>query len=586
MAPDSDEGARGTARSPKLAPMARWRILSAVGLVVAVGLTARQVQRLAAGETGSDALTWATLLAAAATALAVMTWTWTVTSNMARLIGPTTAQQRPEPWRAVSLWFPPFAFLTVVGALIVWLAGVVNTPDEPTGSSIPLAVGVLCLLASVPLTYLPVSYLADAVRSIGGRATDMYRWMWVPVVLAVVIAGALGAMRIGGVFDAVDGDVPLRPVGLAVFLPSTILVLLAWQAGELVEDAIAQAARKRELLVPFGATSAPRSKAASTVDSGSGSMSESRSGPKRPPVARTVPLDAVAWPADGPVSGPVSVQIDARTRIRQLPGADAVRLAIVVTLACFALLGLIGAVMMFMFWQETVDGRLLPAQRQRAIDAFDALYAGERAMLLAALAMVTVWTAIAVTNVRLASGMRRNPLIAAAAWPVTAVGIWMVGDRFVDTSVRPGDVGESAAVESVIGFALQAALLYVPFVLLERSASAVRARRTPIRITFALSVVVLVYAQGLAGLANISDEVDFESYGRLAGYLAVGSILALASTLAVTESCRSISDASEAMAARHNRLVDDRERVERSRARPVAGAPEVSRSSTQTGAVT
>ncbi|MEM9515727.1 MAG: hypothetical protein AAGA42_12805 [Actinomycetota bacterium] len=515
--------------------MGIWRYVAAAALLVLIALVARQIQRFSAGATGNDALTWSTLLAAAATGAAVLVWTWAAIGNVARLIGPTSAQRPPDAWRAVALWVPSFAFLTVVGVFLVWLSGVVNTPDAPTGSSVVLIVGALCLLVSVPLTYLPVAYVADAVRRVGGRSADVVKWMWVPVVLAVVVAAGAIAVRATDSVDAVDADIPLRPVGLVVFLPSLVVLLIVWRAGTRAEEAIGGAAQRRGFRVPWAHHTVA---AAAPVD------------------PLSIPLDARTT-ATGSGGAPSSL-VSSTSRIRQLPGSEWMRFGIVVSLAGFALLGLVGAVVMFMFWQETVDGQLLPAQRERAIDALDTLYIGERAMLVAATAMVALWSFVAVLNIRWASGQRRNPLIAALAWPAAFVGVWAIAERLVSDQ---SSTSNTSPVEMVVGFALQAVVVFVPFALLERSADSIAAPRGSLRITYVLVVVLLVYAQGLARLSSGVDGLDDASYGRVAGYLAVGSLLALASTLAVTDACRAMTAPPAALAERHNRLVDERERA-------------------------
>ncbi len=540
--------------------MGIWRYAAAAALLVLIGLVARQIQRFSAGATGNDALTWSTLLAAAATGVAVLAWTWAAIGNVARLIGPTSAQRPPDAWRAVALWIPSFAFLSVVGVFLVWLSGVVNTPDGPTGSSVVLVVGALCLLMSVPLTYLPVAYVAEAVRQVGGRSADVVKWMWVPVVLAVVIAAGTIAVRATDSVDAVDADIPLRPVGIVVFLPSLVVLLIVWRAGKRAEEAVVGAARRRGFRVPWAHHTVA---AAAPVD----------------PLSLSIPLDARTT-ATGSGGSPSSL-VSSTSRIRQLPGSEWMRFGVVVSLAGFALLGLVGAVVMFMFWQETVDGRLLPAQRARAIDALDTLYVGERAMLVAATAMVALWSFVAVLNIRWASGQRRNPLIAAVAWPAAFVGVWAIAERLVSDQ---SSTSNTSAVEMVVGFALQAAVVFVPFALLERSADAIAAPRGSLRITYVLVVVLLVYAQGLARLSSGADGLDDASYGRIAGYLAVGSLLALASTLAVTDACRAMTAPAAALADRHNRLVDDRERAAAAPSRPPVAAAPAASASAPTGA--
>jgi hypothetical protein len=163
----------------------------------------------------------------------------------------------------------------------------------------------------------------------------------------------------------------------------------------------------------------------------------------------------------------------------------------------------------------------------------------------------------------MASGVRRNPLIAALSWPLVALGFWFVADRLViDQPV--GSV--------VLGFTLQAVLLYVPFALLERAADAVETRRMPVRITYLAGVVLLVYTQALGGVTTMDDTTDTD-VGRLAGFLALGALIQLLSTLAVTEACRTIEEGAERQADEHNALLDQREAAARRNAADEAAAP-------------
>jgi hypothetical protein len=106
------------------------------------------------------------------------------------------------------------------------------------------------------------------------------------------------------------------------------------------------------------------------------------------------------------------------------------------------------------------------------------------------------------------------------------------------------------------GFAAQAVVLAVPFVLLDRSADAVGARRTPLRIVYVLAVLILVHVQGLGALSSLPSTTT--EVGRLAGYLMIGALVQLCSTLAVTEACSSLTLACRHEADHHNMLVDQR----------------------------
>ena len=243
------------------------------------------------------------------------------------------------------------------------------------------------------------------------------------------------------------------------------------------------------------------------------------------------------------------VLADRTKRIDLVPGAELLRLVVVTLLAGLALLSVVGAVVSGMLWLDSRDTGPLPADRQRLWDALDALRAASVGAVAALLVAVFAWTFVTVLNVRRTSGRRRNPLIAASAWPVAAAGIWWIADRMVvDASIRG----------VVLGFGAQAAVLAVPFLVLERSADAVGARRTPMRIVYALTVVLLVHVQGLGGLSRLPDSITTTDIGRLAGYLAIGALIQLCSTLAVTDACRAQSRSCRHEADHHNMIVSQR----------------------------
>jgi hypothetical protein len=343
--------------------------------------------------------------------------------------------------------------------------------------------------------------------------------MWVPVMLALVGIGSIVALRLGGAVSDEEGSVadasqwaPLWVVGVVAIVPCVIVVLLAWRAAVSVEEAVILAADRRGRL----------------------------SGPSRRRVlssrrVSTARLDAAAYAT--------------RRRVRLIPGTDLLRLCMVTLLAGLALLTMVGSAIAFLFWNESTDGVVLPGQRVRAWDALEVLQTAARVVAFGLIVLVTIWTLVAVTNVRKASGRRRNPIIAAAAWPAAAFGVWTVADRLI--------VDQSIGMV-VLGFAVQAAILYVPFYLLERSADAVGARRTPIGITYIVGVVILVYVQALGSLSTIQESAD-TNFGRLAVFLGIGALIQLLSTLAVTEACRTLDAATAHEAEAINALVDQRD---------------------------
>ena len=306
-------------------------------------------------------------------------------------------------------------------------------------------------------------------------------------------------------------------VAVVAIAPCVIVLLLGWRAGESVEEAISFAAKRRT------ATHA------GWAGDGSAAVSTATGRRRRGP------------------------SVDVRGEVSQVPGTDAMRFAIVVAIAGLALLSIVGAAVMLLFWMETRDSVVLPSQRDRAWDTLDALRDAAGFVGLATIALVTIWTFASVLNVRLATGERRNPLLAAAAWPAACVAVWTLTDRLSEDS----SVGRIVAT-----LAAQAAVLYVPFFLLERTADSAGARRTPIRMSYVYAVVLLVYAQGLVTLSDSTETVTSFEFGRLAGYLGLGSIVLLLSTLAVTEACRSIGNSARYESEHHNSLVAQRRTIE------------------------
>jgi hypothetical protein len=503
--------------------MLPWRVAGAVALSAAFVLIGAQVRRVVDDRAWSDPLMWASIAGVVAAAMCVLGWTWTTVSNARRLVEPAVTRELPDPRRAVAMWFVPFAFVGAAVALVASLAAQATWGPDDTMSSLPLAVAVVALLLAIPMTYRPLHYLAGVVRQVGGHSSDLARWMWVPVMLAVVGIGSLVALRLadsgesggpgesGGAGDAGQWA-PLWVVGVVAIVPCVVVVVLAWRDAASVEEAVVLAADRR------GRSAGPTRRG---VLSG-----------RRVSAAR---LDASAYAT--------------RRRVRLIPGADLLRLCMVTLLAGLALLTMIGSAISLLFWSESDDGVLLPGQRMRAWDALEVLQTAARVVAFGLVALVTIWTFVAVFNARLASGRRRNPIVAAAAWPAAAVGLWIVADRLV---------ADQSVGMMVVGFALQAAMLYVPFFLLERSADAVDARRTPIGITYILGIVLLVYLQAIGSFATIQESADTD-FGRVAAYLGIAALLQLLSTLAVTEACRTLDAATAREADTVNALVDQRD---------------------------
>ncbi len=505
----------------ELRTMLVWRIVAMVSIVAVFALSGWQVRKMLDGEVRSTPVMLLSILAGVIAALAVLVWTYSATENARRLVAPALTNDPPDPWRAVSTWALPMLFVASAAAFVAFLSSALNTPDE-NPSSIPLAVAVLSVLLSVPFVYWPFQYLSRVVRQIGGHSADLGRWMWVPVVLGVVGVATVAGLRAGGAVDSTGELAPMWVVAVVAVAPCVIVVLLGWRAGESVEEAIAFAAARR--------VGAPRIAV--------------------PPTGRAA--GAMASPVPS-TRRRIASSADVRGEVRQVPGTDVLRFAMVVGLAGLALLAVVGAAVMILFFLETRDGIVLPSQRDRAWETVDQLYAAARVVGVGVTALAAVWSFVAVCNVRFATGARRNPLLAAAAWPAAFGAVWVLAGRIDDSST----VGQV-----VVTLLAQAAALYVPFFLLERAAESAGARRTPLRITYVFAVVLLVYVQGLVTLSDSTETVTSFEFGRLAGYLGLGALVLLLSTLAVTEACRSIAAAARYEADTHNALVEQRRAIE------------------------
>ncbi len=502
--------------------MLPWRVLavSSVGMVFV--LSGWQVQRLVDGRTRSDALMWSSIVAGLVATLAVLMWTYSATENASRLVAPAKTVAPPDPWQAVASWALPVTFVAVAVAVVAYLSRTLNTADEDP-SSAPLAIAVLSVLLAVPVAARPFHFMSRVVRQIGGQSAHLARWLWVPVTLGLVGVATIVGLHLGGAVDTTDELAPMWVVGVIAIAPCVIVVLLAWRAAGAVEESVKVAAARR-----IG-------RSTSTVQV---SAATGRRTPARPV-------------ASAPGIRPA---FEVRDEVAQLPGSDSVRIAIEVATAGLALLSVVGAVVMLMFWLETRDGVILASQRDKAWDTLDALYSVARVVAVVAVTLASIWSFIAVLNARLASGLRRNPVIAALAWPVVCVGIWMLGDRFTV---------DAALGRVIVGLTFQAAAMYVPFAILERAAQAVQARRTPIRVVYMFAVVLLVYTQGLIALTDTDRTVSTYQYGRLAFYLALGALVLLLLTVTVTVACRAVADASKHEAGHHNALVEQRRGIEK-----------------------
>ncbi|MEM9038971.1 MAG: hypothetical protein AAGD33_03640 [Actinomycetota bacterium] len=511
------EDAAAAPPEPALAAMLPYRIAAVVGLTGVVVMSGFQVERLVGGESRNTLLMWGPLVGLLVTALATLLWTYNVVANVRRL---TMGRATVAPLEAASSWALPF--LVAAGAAVSVFALQVHLEGSSREQSpLPLAIALVALIVTMLVAYRPVGVIAQVMRQLGGMSIRLARWYWVPVLLAVVGTASLFAMSALGLFDdaladgarGVDGLVPLWALGVVAIPPSLVVIGLAWSGASSVEFSVNHAHDRR------------LGRARSGVGRGRvGLMTRALRADARPPIAR-----------------------DRRKTIRLVPGADLLRGALVALTAALVLVSIVGALVMFLFWQESRDGVVLPGQRTRAWDALAALRDVEQILALGLVGVAVVWTLVVVFNVRLSTGRRRNPLIAAASWPAAA---WVV----ITLARRIDD--DTSGSELLLIFGGQILAIAVPFFLLSRSALTVGAQIGPIRVVGALVAVLVVHLQGLGGLSTIGVESDLARFGPLAGYLALAALLELLAVIAVSESSRVLVDGARAERDKHNFLVD------------------------------
>jgi hypothetical protein len=509
-----------------LLPMLPVRLVALTGVALSLSLHGWQTGRVIDDQPRLEALAVGSLFAGVVGVIAVVFWTFAVVENARRVMDPARTQEPPRPGYAVRTWIVPVAFIVVASGVISYLSRELNSPIKGTESSLPLILLVVSILALFPLMYSPITYLSSVVRRIGGHGVRLAEWLWVPVILAAVGGAMVFGLRAGGAFgEDSDALAPTWVVAVVAIVPAVVVVLLGWRAAAAVETDVARAFKSRYSLAHK--TTTHRFGALFTED------------------------------------GPNLAALRDRGRIRQIPGVRVVSFVITSGLATLSTFSMAGALVLFLFWQEMRGGTLLATENERIWDILALLQDVERSVAFVILVVASVWSFAVVSNIRMASARRRNPIIAVVMWPATAAAVWAVADRLV--------VGGDA-VRIVAGFAVQAILLYLPFAMLQRSAQAVNVRRNPILLTYAVAVLVLVHVQGLAGLSTLSETSEPAQVARLAGYLAIAALLQLVATFSAADTARLLSNAAKNLAARHNAQVDKHRSVE---ARRVAAEPAV-----------
>ncbi len=494
------------------------RVVALLGVALSFSLYGWQTGRVIDDQPRLEALTLGSLIAGVVGVSTVVLWTFMVVENARRVMDPARTQEPPRPGYAVRTWIVPVVFIIFATGAVGYLGRELNSPIEGTESSVPLALAIVSILALFPLMYSPITYLSSVVRRIGGHGVKLGEWLFVPVILAGVGGAMVLGLRAGGAFgEDPDTLAPAWVVAVVAIVPTVVVVFLGWRAAAAVETDVIRAHERRYSLAHKTTTATRRFRSMFAED------------------------------------GPNQSALRDRGHIRQIPAARVVGVVITAGLAGLSLISVVGALITFLFWQEMRDGAVLATESERVWDILARLQDVERSVAFLVVVVVSLWTFVAVSNVRMASGRRRNPILAALMWPATAAAIWFLADRLVV---------EGDAIRVIAGFAAQAFVLYLPFALLQRSAKAVNVRRNSILLTYGVGVLLLVHIQGLGGLSTLPATSELTPIVRLVGYFAIGALLQLVGTFSAAESTRSIGDAAEILAEHHNAQVEERRRVE------------------------
>lgn len=210
------------------------------------------------------------------------------------------------------------------------------------------------------------------------------------------------------------------------------------------------------------------------------------------------------------------------------------RVAMAIMMSGLWVLTLGGAILVLLLWQQERESGVLTDQLERTWELFDALRVVERWLAFAVIPVATAWIAVAAVNVRRATGVRRNPIVAALSLPVGVTGAWFVGRELVG----PADdwVGQLS------GYVLQCIFVAIPLLALLRVAQAAEARHRPLRATYVVAVGYLAQLQFLGGLSTVDQASPPDEWGRLGAYLIIGTLLQVLGALSANEAARSIEE--------------------------------------------
>jgi hypothetical protein len=228
---------------------------------------------------------------------------------------------------------------------------------------------------------------------------------------------------------------------------------------------------------------------------------------------------------------------DLMAALEPYPGTSILRLVMSLMLSAMCLLTFGGAVLMLLLWQQNKDSGVLTTQIDRTWEIFDYLREIERWIAFGVVPVVVAWIILATINVRRATGLRRNPIVAAASFLIGVGGVWFIGSTQVADADGP--------ITRAVGIAIQAAFLAIPLIVMERVAEAAEARHRPLRATYVIAVAYLAHLQGLGSLSTIDETSDPEKWGRLGAYLLIGGLIQVLGTLSANEAARAIEEGTD-----------------------------------------
>jgi len=225
---------------------------------------------------------------------------------------------------------------------------------------------------------------------------------------------------------------------------------------------------------------------------------------------------------------------DLTTAAAPFPGTNILRLVMAAVLSALCLLTVGGAILLLLLWQQNRASGVLTSQLERTWNIFDDLRRIQRIVAFTVVPVATTWIALAAINVKRATGIRRNPIVAAASLPIGLVGAWYVGREIV--SVADDVVGQAS------GVVLQAVFLAVPLLALLRIAQAAEARNRPARVAYLVGAAFLVHLQFFGDLSTIDQQSTADEWGRLGAYLIISALLQVLGALSANEAARSIEE--------------------------------------------